>query len=76
MRHVLWLNAKELFQVRQRFLEKLQRLVVLQIADVLAQNGVVSFGQAESIFQFAATGKNGIELHPRSSIPRSMGRGT
>ena len=40
MGQILRFCTKKPFQVRQRFLEKLQRLVIAQIADVLAQDRV------------------------------------
>ena len=47
----------------QRFAEKLHGLEVLQIADVLAQNGIPVFGEAESVLQLAAAGQHFGQRH-------------
>src|SRR5262249_26337582 len=54
--------AEELFEVRQRFLEESQRLVIFKIADMLAQDRVPALGEAQSVFQFRATGQDLVQF--------------
>ena len=50
-------HAKQLLEIGQGLLEKDQGLVVLQVADVLAEDGVTPFGEAERVLQLAAAGQ-------------------
>ena len=50
-------HAKQLFQIGQRLFEEPQGFVILQVANVLAQDGVASLGEAEGVFQLAAAGQ-------------------
>ena len=68
VRHGPRLHAEQLLQVGQRLLEKDQRLVILQVADVLAEDGVAPLGQAEGVLQLAAARQ---QSRPRR-VPRSM----
>jgi hypothetical protein len=54
--HDLRLNAKELPIEIKGSLEVVQRFEVLQIADVLADEGVLVPGQAKSVFQLGPAG--------------------
>ena len=50
-------HAKELLEVRECLFEEAQRLVILQVADVLAEDRVTALGKAEGVLQFAADGQ-------------------
>ena len=71
VRHRPRFNPEKLLQVRQRFLEEHQRLVILQIANVLTQNCVGALGQAKRVLQLGAAGQD-----LASGMPRSTGCGT
>src|SRR5450755_3180764 len=45
-------------QVLNRFVEETITLDILQIADVLAQEGVLSFGETDRVLEFAADGQH------------------
>ena len=51
-------DPEQFFHALQRFLEEHQRFVVLQVADVLAQEGVVFLRQAERVLQLGAAGED------------------
>src|SRR5258707_20128 len=44
------LHAEQLLQIGEGLLEEQQRLVILEIADMLAQKSVTALGETESIF--------------------------
>src|SRR5271165_4059315 len=56
MSHGLRMHAEEALHVVERLAEEDQRLIVLQVSDVLAENGVMAGGQAEGVLEFAACG--------------------
>ena len=58
MRHGLRMHAEEALHVIERLAEEDQRLVVLQVSDVLAENGVMAGGEAEGVLEFAARGNH------------------
>ena len=49
VRHGARLHAKELLQVAEGLLEEFEGFVVLQVADVLAQDGVPPLGETKGI---------------------------
>src|SRR5258705_6188948 len=51
-----WLDAEELLQIRECLVKELQRLVIFQVTDVLAENCVTVLGQAEGVLQFSTAG--------------------
>ena len=55
-------DAEEVLQAGERLLEELHRLVVLQVADVLAEDGVAALGQAEGVLQLAAEGEDLVQF--------------
>ena len=65
IRHRLRFHAEELLKVGQRFFEELEGFVILQIADVLAENGVPVFGDAESVLQLSSAGKKLMRCKPQ-----------
>ena len=52
--HCAWLYTEEALHPRQRLLEELLRLEVLKVADMLAQDGMASFGEAKRVLQLTA----------------------
>src|SRR4051794_12319791 len=58
VRDRLRLHAKQLPQILECLLEKGERFVILEIADMLTDESVMIFGQAKGIFEFGATRKN------------------
>jgi hypothetical protein len=58
VRHSYRGDAKEAPQMFQRFPEELHGFDDLQIADVLAKDGVPVLGEAERVLQLAAAGKH------------------
>ncbi len=59
-----WRDSEKLFQIGERLLEEQQRLVILQVADVLAEDAVASLGEAERVLEFGAAGENLLQLNP------------
>src|SRR5712691_11094447 len=57
--HRLRDNVKKLFEVRDALNEGAIGLVVFQVADVVAQEGILPPGQTEGVLQMAATGEDG-----------------
>ena len=55
-------DPENLLQAAQRLFEELHRFEVLQIADVLAQDSVSAFGEAEGVLQFADKGKHLVQF--------------
>src|ERR1017187_9909357 len=51
-------NPEETLHVPECLLKRLQRLEVLHVADMLAQNGIVFLRQAQRILQFASASEN------------------
>src|ERR1700691_1158309 len=51
-------DAEELLHSFQRFAVKDQRLVVFQVADMLAQKDVMVLGEAECALEFSAASQN------------------
>ena len=54
--HGARLHAEQLLQILQRLFEECQRLEILQVANVLAHDCVVPFGQAKRVLQFSSAG--------------------
>ena len=52
------LYAEQLLHLLQRFLEEPQSFVVFEIADMLAEQGVAAFGQAERVLQSGPAGQH------------------
>jgi len=63
------MHAKEALHVIERLAEEAQRLVVLHVSDVLAENGVMPGGEAEGVLEFAACGNYVDTVLPRSMVP-------
>ncbi len=63
VRHRHRRDAEETLQMVQRLAKELHGLQVFEIADVLAEDGVPIFGQAERVLQFAAAGQNFGQRH-------------
>ena len=51
-----------MLHARQRLLEELHGLVVFEVADMLAQDGVAALGQAEGVLQLAAKRKHFVQF--------------
>ena len=68
VRNRLRFYAKQFLQILQRLLKEDQRLEVLQVADMLAENRVASLRQAEGVFQFGSAGED--LLHRHAEIDR------
>ena len=54
----LRLDAKQVFEEVDRCLKMLQRLQVLHVADVLAEEGKIIAGETEGILEFGAGGQD------------------
>src|ERR1035437_9159366 len=54
----LRLDFENPLQMHDRFVEKSITFHVLQISDVLAQESVLSFGEADGVFEFASDGQH------------------
>src|SRR5690242_8914943 len=52
-------DLQNLLQVCNRFFEEVVALQVFQITDVLAEEGVLTFGEADCVLEFASHRKNG-----------------
>src|ERR1017187_5560929 len=63
MGHGPWMHPEEAFHVIERLAEEDQRLVVLQVSDVLAEEGVMPGGQAEGVLEFTAR-RNHVQSSP------------
>jgi hypothetical protein len=57
-------NLEDVLHLRQRVFEEPHRLVVLQIADMLAQDRVSPLRQAEGVLQLAAESQHLLHLTP------------
>jgi hypothetical protein len=56
--HGLGLYQKETFQKCYPFFKRSHGLEVLQIADVVAQKGIVPLGETKGVFQLRAAGQH------------------
>src|SRR5271165_2606884 len=69
-------NAEETFEMIERLAEELHSFHVFEIADVLAQDGIAIFGQAQGVFQLAAAGQNLLYGHSEIDRLRSEAAGS
>ena len=55
------LNGKKIFEVCNALHERVPRLVVFQVADVVAQESVALFAKAKSVLEMGAAGENRLD---------------
>ena len=69
-------SLEEVLRLFERFFEELHGLVVFEVADMLAQDGVSVTGQAESVFQLCPDGENLFQLDAQIDGLRHEAAGT